>query len=92
LLSGLDNKLAILKGLIGASPHTDSVVTKIGGDVFLVLDGLNETMHHLKLLLSQSLKEMQVMFDTPEDYEKLRRFFGWIPAATIKDTFKSTTC
>jgi hypothetical protein len=30
--------------------------------------------------------------NTPEEYEKLRRFFGWIPAATIKDTFKCTTC
>jgi hypothetical protein len=29
--------------------------------------------------------------DTPEEYEKLRRFFGWILAATIKDTFKCTT-
>jgi len=30
--------------------------------------------------------------ETPEEYEKLRHFFGWIPAATIKDTFKCTTC
>ena len=26
--------------------------------------------------------------DTPEEYEELRRFSGWIPAATIQDTFK----
>jgi len=29
--------------------------------------------------------------DTPIEYEKLRRFFGWIPTATIKHTFDSTT-
>jgi len=64
LLSGLDDKLAILKGLIGASPHLDSVVAELGVDIFLVLDGLAGTVHHSKSLLSQSLKEMQVQLAT----------------------------
>jgi hypothetical protein len=38
LLSGLDDKLAILKGLIGASPRLDLVVAELGVDVFSVLD------------------------------------------------------
>jgi hypothetical protein len=29
--------------------------------------------------------------DTPIEYDKLRRFFGWIPTATIKRTFDCTT-
>jgi len=28
---------------------------------------------------------------TPIEYDKLRRFFGWIPTATIKRTFDCTT-
>jgi hypothetical protein len=64
LLSGLDDKLAILKGLIGVSPHSDSVVAELGVDVFLILDGLAGTVHHSKLVLNQSLKEMQVQLAT----------------------------
>jgi hypothetical protein len=29
--------------------------------------------------------------DTPIEYDKLRRFFGWISTATIKHTFDCTT-
>jgi hypothetical protein len=64
LLSGLDDKLAILKGLIGALPHSDSVVAELGVDVFSILDGLAGTVHHSKSVLNQSLKEMQVQLAT----------------------------
>jgi hypothetical protein len=40
---------------------------------------------------SYDVNEAHTTADTPEEYEKLRRFFGWIPAAIIKDTFKCTT-
>jgi len=40
---------------------------------------------------SYNVKEGRTTADTPKEYEKLRRFFGWIPAATIQDTFKCTT-
>jgi len=40
---------------------------------------------------SYDVNEGRTTANTPEEYEKLRRFFGWIPAATIKDTFKCTT-
>ena len=40
---------------------------------------------------SYNVNEGRTTADTPEEYEKLRRFFGWIPAATLKDTFKCTT-
>ena len=40
---------------------------------------------------SYDVNEGHTSADTPEEYEKLRRFFEWIPAATIKDTFKCTT-
>jgi len=58
LLTGLDDKLAILKGLIGALPHLDLVVAELGVDVFLVLDGLAGTVYKSKSLLNQSLQEM----------------------------------
>jgi len=45
-------------------PHSDLVVAELGVDVFLVLDGLAGTVHHSKLLLSQSLKETQVQLAT----------------------------
>ena len=40
---------------------------------------------------SYDVIEGRTTADTPEEYEKLRRFLGWIPAATIQDTFKGTT-
>ena len=40
---------------------------------------------------SYDVNEGRTTADTPEGYEKCCRFFGWIPAATIKDTFKCTT-
>ena len=64
LLSGLDYKLAILKGLIGASPHSDSVVAELGVDVFSVLDGLAGTVYKSRSLVNQSLKEMEIHLAT----------------------------
>jgi hypothetical protein len=62
LLSGLDNKLAILKGLIGALPHFDSVVAV---DVFSLLDGgVVGTVYKSRVLLSQLLKEMEIQLAT----------------------------
>jgi hypothetical protein len=40
---------------------------------------------------SYDVNEGRTTANTPEEYEKLRRFFGWIRAATIQDTFKCTT-
>ena len=41
---------------------------------------------------SYNVNEGRTTADFPEEeYEKLHRFFGWIPVATIKDTFKCTT-
>jgi hypothetical protein len=65
LLSGLDDKkLAILKGLIGASPHSDSVVAELGVDVFSVLDGLAGAVYKSRSLVNQSLKEMEIQLAT----------------------------
>ena len=36
---------------------------------------------------SYNVNEGRTTANTPEEYGKLRCFFGWIPAATIQDTF-----
>ena len=64
LLSGLDDKLAILKGLIGASPHSNLVVAELGVDVFSVLDGLAGAVYKSRSLVNQSLKEMEIQLAT----------------------------
>lgn len=64
LLLGLDNKPAILKGLIGTLRHLDSVVAELGVDMFLVLDGLPGTVYKLRLLLSQLLTKMELLLAT----------------------------